>query len=109
VHHSSLAQVRFGSKADIGLPPVDVRFTTESGHQLSPLWYRRAVNLGAVLRDELQNHGHVSPTSRLSAIYGTSEGYLLRRRWCRQFVDPTLLKRTAVQRTVQLTSKSPSF
>jgi hypothetical protein len=32
-----------------------------------------------------------------------------RRRWCRQFVDPTLLKRTAVQRTVQLTSKSPSF
>jgi hypothetical protein len=24
--------VRFGSKADIGLPPVDVRFTPESGH-----------------------------------------------------------------------------
>src|SRR5262249_7120140 len=26
-----------------------------------------------------------------------------RRRWCHQPVDPTLLKRTAVQRTVQLT------
>jgi hypothetical protein len=24
--------VRFGSKADIGLAPVDVRFTPESGH-----------------------------------------------------------------------------
>jgi hypothetical protein len=24
--------VRFGSKADIGLPPVDVRFTPKSGH-----------------------------------------------------------------------------
>jgi hypothetical protein len=23
---------RFGSKADIGLPPVDVRFTAKSGH-----------------------------------------------------------------------------
>jgi hypothetical protein len=28
----------------------------------------RTVKLGAVLRDELQNHGHVSPTARLSAI-----------------------------------------
>ena len=26
------ADVRFGSKADIGAPPVDVRFTPESGH-----------------------------------------------------------------------------
>jgi uncharacterized protein with GYD domain len=26
------AHVRFGSKADIGLPPVDVRFTPKSGH-----------------------------------------------------------------------------
>jgi hypothetical protein len=24
--------VRFGSKADVGLPAVDVRFTPESGH-----------------------------------------------------------------------------
>jgi hypothetical protein len=29
--------VRFGSKADIGLPSVDVRFTPKSGHQLSAL------------------------------------------------------------------------
>jgi hypothetical protein len=28
-----------------------------------------------------------------------------RRRWCHQSVDPTLLKRTAVQRTVQLTKQ----
>jgi hypothetical protein len=27
-----LSDVRFGSKADIGLPPVDVRFTPKSGH-----------------------------------------------------------------------------
>jgi hypothetical protein len=28
-----LANVRFGSKADIGLPAVDVRFTPKSGHR----------------------------------------------------------------------------
>jgi hypothetical protein len=28
--------VRFGSKADIGLPPVDVRFTAKSGHKIWP-------------------------------------------------------------------------
>jgi hypothetical protein len=28
---------RFGSKADIGLPPVDVRFTPKSGHSSAPL------------------------------------------------------------------------
>jgi hypothetical protein len=28
------ANVRYGSKADIGLAPVDVRFTPNSGHQL---------------------------------------------------------------------------
>jgi hypothetical protein len=32
-----------------------------------------------------------------------------RRRWCRQSIDPTLLKQAAVQRTVQLTSNPPSF
>src|SRR5215469_3235063 len=31
----STADVRFGSKAHIGLVPVDVRFTPESGHWLS--------------------------------------------------------------------------
>jgi hypothetical protein len=31
---SNSANVRFGSKADIGLAPVDVRFTPESGHSL---------------------------------------------------------------------------
>ena len=31
------AYVRFGSKADIEAPPPDVRFTPESGHQLSAL------------------------------------------------------------------------
>jgi hypothetical protein len=29
---SRTADVRFGSKADIRLPPIDVRFTPESGH-----------------------------------------------------------------------------
>jgi hypothetical protein len=28
-------EVRFGSKADVGWPPVDVRFTPESGHRLA--------------------------------------------------------------------------
>jgi hypothetical protein len=32
---SRAAHVRFGSKADIGLALVDVRFTPESGHCLS--------------------------------------------------------------------------
>jgi hypothetical protein len=32
-----IAQVAFGSKADIGLALVDVRFTPKSGHQLSAL------------------------------------------------------------------------
>jgi saccharopine dehydrogenase-like NADP-dependent oxidoreductase len=32
-------------------------------------------------------------------------GRIKRRRWCHQSVDPTLLKRTAVQRTVQLTKQ----
>jgi hypothetical protein len=27
------AYVRFGSKADIGVSPIDVRFTPKSGHQ----------------------------------------------------------------------------
>jgi hypothetical protein len=31
-HRSSPPNVRFGSKADIGLAPVDVRFILESGH-----------------------------------------------------------------------------
>ena len=30
---NQLANVRFGSKADIGAPPIDVRFTPESGHR----------------------------------------------------------------------------
>jgi len=29
---SSGPNVRFGSKADIGVPPIDVRFTPKSGH-----------------------------------------------------------------------------
>jgi hypothetical protein len=29
--------VRFGSKADIGLPPIDFRFTPKSGHRMSAL------------------------------------------------------------------------
>jgi hypothetical protein len=33
----TVMDVRFGSKADIELAPVDVRFTPESGHQLSAL------------------------------------------------------------------------
>jgi len=32
-----VGNVRFGSKADIGACPRDVRFTPESGHQLSAL------------------------------------------------------------------------
>jgi hypothetical protein len=36
--------VRFGSKADFGLAPVDVRFTPESGHSAAlfrcPLWVK---------------------------------------------------------------------
>jgi len=30
---SSGPNVRFGSKADVGLPPVDVRYSPKSGHQ----------------------------------------------------------------------------
>src|SRR5215469_2833466 len=32
---SSGSNVRFGSKADIGAPPINVRFTPKSGHWLS--------------------------------------------------------------------------
>ena len=31
--------VRFGSKADIGARPIDVRFTSESGHWLSVVMF----------------------------------------------------------------------
>jgi hypothetical protein len=34
---SQAADVRFGSKADIGLPVIDVRYSPKSGHQLSAL------------------------------------------------------------------------
>jgi hypothetical protein len=30
---TALSNVRFGSKADIGLPAIDVRFTPKSGHR----------------------------------------------------------------------------
>jgi hypothetical protein len=30
---TAMADVCFGSKADIGLPPIDVRFTPKSGHR----------------------------------------------------------------------------
>src|SRR5215468_6249062 len=33
--HAHQTNVRFGSKADIGLPPMDVRFTAKSGHRTS--------------------------------------------------------------------------
>jgi hypothetical protein len=35
VRNGKRADVRLGSKADIGLPPVDVRFTPKSGHRNS--------------------------------------------------------------------------
>jgi hypothetical protein len=35
LQQNGLADVRFGSKADVGSPLVDVRFTPKSGHQLS--------------------------------------------------------------------------
>ena len=32
-------EVRFGSKADIGAPPINVRYSAESGHgSARPLW-----------------------------------------------------------------------
>jgi hypothetical protein len=34
---SWIADVRFGSKADIGAPPINVRFTPKSGHWNSVL------------------------------------------------------------------------
>ena len=34
----SVADVRFGSKADVTLLNFDVRFTPESGHSLSAFW-----------------------------------------------------------------------
>jgi hypothetical protein len=39
VHHSKklIGAGRFGSKADVGSAPVDVRVTLESGHQFSAL------------------------------------------------------------------------
>jgi hypothetical protein len=40
-HQIAASDVRFGSKADIGSAPVDVRFTPESGHERQlecPLW-----------------------------------------------------------------------
>jgi hypothetical protein len=35
VDKTALGNVRFGSKADIKLPPIDVRFNPKSGHSLA--------------------------------------------------------------------------
>ena len=35
VEGSVLGNVRFGSKADIAAPPINVRFTPKSGHRLA--------------------------------------------------------------------------
>jgi hypothetical protein len=44
------AHVRFGSEADIAPAPRHVRFTPESGHQLSALGCPRFVPIGDIVR-----------------------------------------------------------
>ena len=43
---SWVAHVRFGSEADIEAPPPDVRFTPNSGHQLTALGCPLSANSG---------------------------------------------------------------
>jgi hypothetical protein len=54
--HKTPANVRFGSKADIEVPPIDVRFTPKSGHWLS----MSACPLCAESRHFILFSGHMS-------------------------------------------------
>ena len=44
----SLLAVRYGSKAEIGRLPGNVRFTPESGHRNRPAYYLRRSNSGSL-------------------------------------------------------------
>jgi len=46
VYHNKIDHVRFGSFSDIGTHRRDVRFTPESGHQLSALRCPLSANQG---------------------------------------------------------------
>jgi hypothetical protein len=46
----AMLDFRFGSKADIGLPPVDVRYSPKSGHDLKPALPPRLVQKPFCLR-----------------------------------------------------------
>jgi hypothetical protein len=57
-----MANVRFGSKADIALGPRHVRFTPQSGHQKTTLRYvcRSSSKLGDVRRNPTRLSAHLA-------------------------------------------------
>src|SRR6516165_2917607 len=64
------ADVRFGSKADIGVRPRDVRFTLKSGHRNSVVECPLCAKSGLMHRSKKDHHS-ITSSARLSNDCGT--------------------------------------